>query len=535
MPKGLKKDDLSVILNFGGGVHSRATEEDIDIRECSDGQNFELDAQNMEYRPRKAFDKLGTATNAAEIRGFANLIKSDGTVSILVQAGATVYALTGAALNTFTSKGTVAATARLRGRIEHNWQLANKVLITDLALLEEVREWDGTTFQAVTFANSNPPEFRAKYCLVSKERAFFANVWETIAIPHMIVGSERGDYTTITVSDRPSSALSEADPFYLLQPDLRPINGMVESFGKVITSSDNNGSMFVLTGESAQEFYFDELFPRSGASGEESVTYVGNDIFYGRHGRIESVAASDKFGDVEQNDLSNDISDKIIDLKNWTSVYNSRTQRVFFFPDNSSDAWVYHKPLSSVGSDGVPLSPWIKYKTIHATDFQPTAIMNMIDPNDGLEYIFFGDSTGNVYRMEGTGLSDGGTASIRTERLSKLVIAPLNAKVYNVQGWVKWRSITQATTLILRFEYAGENVFNEEITITLPATSNINYFGGGGYFGGDLYFGSKFTGRLTRRKFAVVGQANEFQIRATVISTSRFRINQIGLQFEASA
>ena len=110
----------TVVLKFGGGVHSRASEEDIDLRECSTGENFDLDLQNFHLRRRKAFSTLGQVPNGSEIRGFASLKDSSGNISMLVQAGDTVYEWDG---TDFTSRGTVAATAKLRGRISQNWLL----------------------------------------------------------------------------------------------------------------------------------------------------------------------------------------------------------------------------------------------------------------------------------------------------------------------------------------------------------------------------------------------------------------------------
>jgi hypothetical protein len=125
-------DDGSVSLKFGGGVHSRASEDEIDVRECKEGQNFRLDLQNTEYRPRPPFDLVGTVPNGAEIRGFACLLKTNGSVSTLVQAGGTVYEMDSD--YNFSTVGSVSSTAQLRGRLEHNWQLDDKVLITDLNL-----------------------------------------------------------------------------------------------------------------------------------------------------------------------------------------------------------------------------------------------------------------------------------------------------------------------------------------------------------------------------------------------------------------
>ncbi|MFQ5493647.1 MAG: hypothetical protein ACE5DX_05830 [Candidatus Dojkabacteria bacterium] len=523
--------DLSITLEFGGGVHSRAAEDKIDVRECSSGQNFSLDLQDFEFKNRKPFDLVGTVPNAAEIRGFATLLKSDGTVSFLVQAGATVYEWDG---TNFTSKGTVSATAKLRGRLEHNWQLSDKVIITDINLQQPVMEWDGTTLQNISFFKNDASaawtgSFKAKYCYINNERAEFFNVDDNgSAFPHLIVGSMRGDYTIISNNQRPSSSLSEEDAFFLIQPDYHPINGAVGAFGKIVTSSDS-GSLFILEGYSAQDFIFSELYPRSGADGDESLVYIGNDIVYGRQGAIESVTSTSRFGDVETNDLSQGISDQIGTFAPWVSVYNSRTQRAHFFPDSQNEMWTLHKPLL-----GSKLSPWIKNTTLHSSAFQPTAVMNMLDPSDSLEYVFFGDSSGNMYRLEGTGSGDGGTKDVHTERTSKLFSAPLDAEAYEVYGEIKYRK-SAAQTVYLTLLYAGMNVFDETITIDLPANTTSSYYGGGAYYGGSFYYGAAFRQRLTRQKFGFPGRSNEFQVRAVIEGSTDFTINSIILRLKAVA
>ncbi|MGI9626720.1 MAG: hypothetical protein ACR2QM_07785, partial [Longimicrobiales bacterium] len=273
MATPIRGEPEPIILKFGGGVHSRASEDEIDPRECASGQNFQLDLENREFMPRDPFDLLGTTPNGSEIRGGGQLQKADGTISTLVQAGDTVYKWDG---TTFTSVGTVSTSAKLRGWQEQNWQLDDKLLLTDLALIEPVKEWDGTTFQDI--AHNLTGDFIAKYCFVSNERAFFGNVISnSVATPHMLVGSERSDYLTLSVSDRPSSALNEGDAFFLLTPDLRPINGLVEAFQTIIMSS-LNGSIWLLEGQSSKDFSIRELYPRSGAVADESLAYIGNDV-----------------------------------------------------------------------------------------------------------------------------------------------------------------------------------------------------------------------------------------------------------------
>lgn len=515
------RDENEIILKFGGGVHSRASEDEIDPRECADGKNFDLDLENREFRNRKPFDLVGTVPNGTEIRGFVQLLKSDDTRSFLVQATDTVYEWDGVS---FVRVGTVGVTARLRGRLEHNWKLDGKVLITDLNLVQPVMEWNGTTLQNIT--HNLVGLFMAKYCYVAGERAHFANVISNaVATPHLLAGSKVSDFTTLSLAGAPAGA---ADPFFLLTPDLGPINGLVEAFQVVVVSS-RAGSIFILSGTDATNFVMSELYPRSAAEGDESVAYVGNDIVYGRQGRIESVLATDKFGDVQTDDITVPIQDRTNSFTGWTTVYNSRVQRVYFFPDDQLELWVFHKDL--IDSN---LSPWSVWRTQHTSNFQPTAVMNMLDPVDGLEYVFFGDALGNLYRLEGSGSGDAGSATIQTERLSALFTAPLDEDVYDVEGWIKYRK-NLAATVTMRFEYAGEAAFTEVITIQIPAVTGAPVYGGDVFYGGEFFYGVPFAGRLTRQKFGVAGSSNEFQVRLTIDSLNDFQINEVGLRFAVAS
>ena len=527
MPEIIEPTETNVLIKFGGGIRSRAPADEIEDRECASGQNFDMDLQNTQYRPRKPFERLGTAPNGSEIRGFASLLKTDGTTSMLVQAGAVVYEWDGLA---FTSKGAVNALSKLRGHTWHNWQLDDKVLITDINLKDVVMEWDGSTLSDVAFTDEDDNafgDFKAKYCLIQNERAVYANVIDSASaeLPHMLVGSKVSDYTQITVANLPSSALGEDDPMYLLTPDLRYINGLLYSFDIIVTST-MEGQVFKLVGNSSKDFQFTNLYPRSGASGDESMKYVGNDIYYGRQGRIESLISSDKFGNVETDDLSVDITDIIEEYTNWTLTYNERTQRVYCYPQDKAEIWTIYKPL--VNSK---VSPWSKYKTTHSSSFNPTAIMNCYDPIDTLEYVFFGDEEGNLYKMEGPdGTGDAGTNTIKTERLSKMVLMPEDTESFILQGWVRYRKITPIT-LTLAFEFQGDQIFTETITVELLGATGQNYYGGGSYYGGGAYYGWDIK-KFAREKFGVPGKSTEFQVRATVDAKDIFAISEVGFRFE---
>jgi hypothetical protein len=546
-------EDNVIVLKFGGGVHSRASPNDIDPRETVLGQNFVLDLRNLAFKPREPFELLGTVPSAADmtINGFASLLKSDGTVKLLVQAGTTCYDYDG--VSTFTSKGTVVANTKIRGRLEHNWQLTDKVIITDLNLNEPVLEWDGTNNIAnVTFTKNDGStawtgDFVARYCVVDNERVLFSNIKDNgTAFPHLIVGSKRGDYTIISNDNRPSTAISAEDPFFLIQPDYRFINGMVGAYGVTVTSS-LQGAIFKFTGSDAQDFSMNPLHPRSGADGNESVAFVSNDVIYGRIGRIEALSGVERFGDVETNDLSLDISDQIEAYSGWTITYNSRLQRIYCFSNGKNVLWVLNKNLINQirGEEGTPVSPWSRYLTQHPLDFKPTAVMNVLDPQDGLEYVFMGDSSGNVYRLEGTGTSgDAGLNTVSYEWVSKVFQVPVAAEAFIIDGWIQYKKLDTAD-VTLSFLYQGFLNFTQSVQLTIPETSAVNsvYSSGGPnsvYYGGGAYYDQTKRDNLAVQKFAVAGRGHSLQVKIAIAppfggsSQVNFEISEIGLRFTAS-
>lgn len=523
------RDEGAEILRFGGGRNTRASEDQINPLECTEGENFILDPGNGEFRPRPPFDLEGTVPNGAEIRGFATLKKTDGTVSMLVQAGAQVYSWDGA---TFTAVGSVSSSARLRGPAKANWALTDKVLISDLNLSEEIHEWDGTTLTQTTFLQSDGSSafgaFRCKYIVIENERAFYGNIYESgQAFPHLMVSSERGNYLVVSASDRPSSALGDDAPWFLPTPQLKPINGMDFAFD-VLAISQDGGAFEKLQGSTAKDFVLQKLHPGSGAVGAEAVISTGNDIIYGASGHIESLESTDKFGNVEYDDISFKIKSDITAFDEWALVYNPRLRRVYCFPVEGSEVHVLHTDFI-----GTELSPWSKWTTQHSFSFQPTASMVCRDPVDGLEYVYMGDANGNLYKLEGSGESgDAGSASIIAKRTSMLYIAPLDLQAFNIIGWITHRK-RLANDVVLRFLFAGKNVHDVAKTIELSAIDFDTPYGGSVYYGGNYYYGARQENRLVRRTFGIPGEANAFQIEVEVDSTNEFAFPEIGLRYDA--
>lgn len=553
MPTAVPPKDLDLKIKFGGGLHTRASADEIDAREAADGQNFILDLDNRELRNRPPFDYVGTLPNGASVNGGGSLLKADGTVAICFQGADKVYSWDG--VSTFTQIGTCNPASKLRGHWRsHNWSLTNKVLFTDLALQDTVKEWDGTTFSSTTFLKSDGSafgSFYAKYLSVTNELAMFFNIRDgSGTLPHLIVGSKTSDYTTISVTNQPSDASSVSDPFYMLSPDLRPINGIVQAFGASIFSTEK-GSLFNITGSSAKDYAVDSFSDFAAAVGDESVEWIGTDIIYGRPGRIESVRDTNTFGNSSADDITFQIADVISTYDGWTIVYNSRKNLVYCFPADQSEVWVFNNAMrtsrqvsqnvlgqfveqNEVQKKAGSLSPWMRYRTTHALAFQPTMVMSMLDPADGLEYVFMGDASGNIYRMEGSGTSgDGGSSSVETTWTSKVFSAPLDAEAYNVEGYIKYKK-SEACTVTLTFLAQGTTAFDQSVTITIPAATQVHYWGGANYWGETKYWGVAGQNRLIRQPFVPPGQMEDFQVKVDIDGTTNFNINEIGIRFKVA-
>lgn len=514
-------------LRFGGGLNTRASSDEIDERECTEGINFDLDIGNSQFRPRKPFDLAWTAPNSGRINGFAQLVDTGGNLTTIIQAAGNVYSTD---FYTDVLVGTVSTAARLRGHRSHTWNLTDEVLIADLALAEPVRTWNGTYLG--TMSHGLVGNFLARYIHVDNERAFFANVSSNgVVTPHVVIASEISDYSTISTENRPQSSLGEGDAWYLPMPDLRPINGMAGALG-VLVFSTQRGAMHKLVGSTSKDYEVKTLHYDSYATGNESVTFVGNDIAYGRAGRIESLVGVEAYGDVETNDLSLKIADSIADFSSWALSYSSRHQRIYCSPVGEPELWVFHKPLAET-----TLSPWIKWTTLHSMAFQPTFMWSMLDPQSGLEHVFMGDDSGHIYRMEGTGASgDGGTTDIAAYRTSKLVSAPgLSAAVYDVQGNLKFRPVIGDESVCnITMMWQGYTSYDKEISVPMIAARGGSTWGGTYYFGNGTAYGSRYQERLLRERFAIAGQGAEVQLKTEITGTAAFEINEVYCGYRAA-
>ena len=513
-------------LRFGGGLN-QLDDELIHPEECIDGENFELETESRHFHSRASFDLKGTATNAGVIRGIMQLVKRDNSETTLVQSSELVYLWDGAA--SFTAKTPTASTpvntnSLLRGTY---WSLDDLLIITDVSGLSPVWQWNGTTMTEMVHGIAGVSELFAKYSVVWQNRVWLFNIKTDASLnPHMILASEYENYDNYDNAVTPTgTSLTFSDPFFLLSPDLKPINGVATFFDSIVISTVD-GKLFRLTGNDATDYAISEYYSGSAAIGMESLINIGNDILYTRiGGKVERLSATDQYGDTAADDVSRKIPTEVVDLASALSVYDQRKQRVCFFTSNKILV------LDKFAMETSELSPWSKWTTQMASNLNVEAATFMKRPGLETYTIYFGGPSGQVYDYAGSGTSDAGTTLIKTYRKTGLVkiLDTMNAFV---EGRITYRR-KGVVEFNMEFEWTDEyadtlSVVPLKDTVTSPGT----FFWGSGanpaYWSGDYYWNEGgVLDRVSTVGFSAVGKGPSFFLTTTVNTTNDWLINDI--------
>jgi hypothetical protein len=506
-------------FTFGGGINE-INDIAIPPDEAVSGQNFELGLGNTKLQPRAPFDLLDTATNTSEIHGIHQLITRAGVKTTLVAAGTTMYEWDGA---TFTSRDTVDADSEFH-HVE--WDLDSTIIIVDRIKENVVLEWDGTTCADLTHNIPATTSFYAKYGIVANNRMMFANITtDAVENPHMLLVSafeDRQSYDT-TARAGDSSFQTGDEAFYILSPDLQPINGLIHFKRSTIISTEGD-QLFELIGDDSTNYKFEPFYAGSGAVDADSFINAGDDVYYMRRGgAIESLRGTIAYGDVGTDDISLPIRDTVKNLLGAETVYDQTNQKVMFW--TGTEILVLFKDLINTDK-----SPWSIYRTGHTSNFQTKAVTYMELPDSTDKTVLFGDASGNIYDLNGVGiLGDGGTTPIKTQR--KMPLQEFGYEEF-IKGRVFYRRLGECE-LSLTFEWGDEkNTTNLIVPLKgRTGASVVNYFGGGAspiYFGDGEYFGEGDpVGNPVSGGFSAIGKGSSVFVTLSIDTINQFEIDYI--------
>jgi hypothetical protein len=516
---------------FGGGLNESQTP---DLSEAADGSfNFDLSKDNYKLVPRKPFDLKGTAPNAGEVRGLMQLVERDDTETTLVQSGNTVYRWDGA--STFSSMGSCSATSKLR---DTYWSLGDYLVITDLEKETVVKSWDGSTYSTLTTGLGS--DLYAKYGIVHHGRVWLFNVKTSTDTPHLMVASAFENPTSYDTSQRATSGTFSTglEAFYMLSPDLKPVNGVAKTLAGDLIISTKEGSLFKLSGTSASNYKWDNFYPSSNAVGDEAITSTGNDVMYQRQGgNIESLVATQAYGDVAADDLSRWIPNTVADVAESIAVYDQKNQKVLFFI--SGKVLAFFKDIfyggAVVGDTGqkAKLSPWSVYKTTHSSNFNTSAAKYMKRPGTSVFSVYFGGPSGQIYDLNGTGTSgDSGSESIQLVRKSRFIDKKdgIDFLRHVTRGNVQYRR-TNEVSFNVDLDW-GDEYNNSTASVTLkgpPASDTAIGYGGSAYYSGTYYYSQGFTfaNKISHQNFSAVGRGPGCFMTCSTLTTKTYQVDHV--------
>jgi hypothetical protein len=516
---------------FGGGLNESQTP---DLSEAAQGSyNFDLSKDSYKLIPRYPFDLKGTATNTNEVRGLMQLVKRDDTETTLVQAEETVYRWDGS--STFSSMGTVATNSQLR---DVHWALDDYLVVTDLQKATVIKRWDGSTFDTQTTGLGT--DLYAKYGMVHHGRVWLFNVKTSTDTPHLMVASAFENPKSYDTTQRATSGTFSTglEAFYMLSPDLRPINGVAKTLAGDLVISTKEGSLFKLSGTSASNYKWDNFYPASNAIGDESIVSTGNDVMYMRRGgNIESLVATQSYGDVAADDLSRWIPTTVEDLTGAIAIYDQTKQKVLFFTGDK--VLVFFKDIFYSGAvkndlgERAKLSPWGVYKTSHSSGFDASAAKYMKRPGTTEYSVYFGGSAGQIFDLNGSGTSgDSGSSEIQTIRKTRFIDSRdgINFLRHVTRGNVQYRR-TNEVSFNIELDW-GDEYNTSEATLTLkgsPDGDTSIFYGGSGYYGGSFYYnqGFSFVGKISHQNFSLVGRGSGAFMTCSCLSDKTYQVDHI--------
>jgi hypothetical protein len=531
-------DPPGISLKFPFGLNENL---DQDVGECSDGYNFELAYGQTGMVPRAPFDLKGTAPNAGAITGIMQLVKRDNTQTTLIAAGNVLYKWDGA--SSWTNKASITAPALLR---DTYWSLGDYSIVTDINQNNVVGKWDGSTYAALTTTGLASALY-AKYAIVFLNRVWLFNIkYGSSSYPHMILACKFEDPTNWDISTRGGptnvgggSFATGLEAFYLLVPDLKPINGVCLFANQLIISTDT-GRLWNLQGTSSSTFQFVDFYDNSPAVGQENVVTIGNDVVFARQGgAIALVSATQSYGNVFTGNLSSWLPDTTANLNGFSQiVYDVANQKVFFF--TTGKVLVLYKNLLAQDRYQVlsGKSPWSIYTTLDSSQFTTQAAKFMFIPGTTNYSVYWGDSTGRVMDMNGTGVNgDAGSSIIQSFRMSRHygndTVQPWPWTRENITGHIRYKRINQVDfTVGLIWD---EEFSSTQNTVTLKGQTGADtapYFGGTFYYTKTSYYsqGFQFKNYISGINIDPGGKGPGFYISTFASCNSTYEVTSIDLE-----
>ena len=198
---------------------------------------------------------------------------------------------------------------------------------------------------------------------------------------------------------------------------------------------------------------------------------------------------------------------------------------------------------------GGELSPWSVYTTQETFNFDVDAAAYIKMPGTQNYSVYFGDSAGRVFDLNGSGTSgDAGASDIQVYRKTRFIEdgeggdkngrGALDFNHQVLDGIITYRRVADSCSVTIGFDW-GDEYNKSEATITLkgaPGASSGNYYGGTIYYSGTTavaaYYslGNLFARKISSQTFSPTGKGPGCFVDVSLETSTDFQIDSIELQ-----
>ncbi len=165
-------------------------------------------------------------------------------------------------------------------------------------------------------------------------------------------------------------------------------------------------------------------------------------------------------------------------------------------------------------------------------------------PGTQVYSVYFGDSVGRLFDLNGTGSGDASTSNIAVLRKTRYIYNGEGADKFGrwgldlkrkiLDGVVQYRRVFDPCDVTISFDWGDEyNVSSSTITLKGAPTSFAGvYYGGGSYYSGTAYYsqGSAFANKISNQTFSPTGKGPGFFCSVSLDTKTNFQIDSCDLQ-----
>ncbi len=357
--------------NFAKGYNSVRQPQDMTVDELSDVMNYRYVSTpygvGISNRPGLTKVTGTSAIDTAAVKDFFKYVDSTGKVFYLAACNSKLYSST---LGTSTTFGSVGALGSTRGKMVN---FAGRCCIADGAAMKYFISTGGTDAGTFGTCTGTPPS--ATFMVVHGDRI----------IANDTASGAKNAIKYCNVRDPQDWTTSGATGTIYIS-EFTETTGLNKFYGIVLVHGTGPKNVMALSGTTPQDFAMTRKIPGAAAVGHGQTITLTNDVLFLDTPGLISFRAWERFGDIEQSIVSDQVSNKVIPyVANTVLMGRNPIDTQVLFYDTSNSYILFYDAQFGI---------WGQYWFSLGTGVTPTCFEDI----DG--QLWIGTSDGHLWKMD---------------------------------------------------------------------------------------------------------------------------------------